>query len=196
MFIYLHGFNSGGTSAKAGQLRSMLAPIPVLSPTYPAHIAREAVTSLTVFIQKARRQYPNEKQIVLVGSSLGGFYAQHLARPMNAGIVLINPSIYPQETLLACVGLNRNEATGQEYELTHGQVQALAEFSHERCDPTLPTLLLLDAGDELLDYRIAEACYRGCGKTVIYAQGSHRFDHLNEAGTAICRFHAGMSSSR
>lgn len=193
MYIYLHGFNSAGTSVKAAQLRDMFAPIPVLAPTYPAHMARVAVASLTAFTQKARREYPNEKQIVLIGSSLGGFYAQHLARTMNAGIVLINPSIYPQETLLGCVGLNRNVATGQEYELTHTQVRALAEFSYERCDPAVPTLLLLDAGDELLDYRIAEAWYRGCGKTVVYAQGSHRFEHLAEAGTAICRFHADIS---
>ncbi len=195
MFIYLHGFNSAGTSVKAAQLRDMFAPIPVLAPTYPAHMARDAVASLTAFIQKARREYPHEKQIVLIGSSLGGFYAQHLARSMNAGIVLINPSIYPQETLLDCVGLNRNMATGQEYELTHKQVRALAEFSDERCDPAVPTLLLLDAGDELLDYRVAEAWYRGCGDTVIYDQGSHRFEHLTEARTAIGRFHAGLSPS-
>lgn len=196
MFIYLHGFNSGGNSVKAAQLHAMFAPIPVLSPTYPAHMAREAVTSLTTFIQKSRGEYPSEKQMVLVGSSLGGFYAQHLARTMNVGIVLINPSIYPHETLLGCVGLNRNMATGQEYELTHRQVRSLAEFSYERCDPAVPTLLLLDAGDELLDYRIAEAWYRGCGKTVIYDQGSHRFEHLNEARTAIGRFHADLSPCR
>ena len=73
----------------------------------------------------------------------------------------------------SCVGLNRNAATGQKYELTHKQVRALAEFSYEHCDPNVSTLLLLDAGDELLDYRVAEAWYRGCGKTEVYAQGGH-----------------------
>jgi uncharacterized protein len=189
MFIYLHGFNSGGTSSKASQLRRMFAPIPVLAPTYPAHSARAAVEFLRGYIQTAVRQHPGENRLVLVGSSLGGFYARHLAHEFTAHLVLINPSIYPDETLLRCVGTNRNEATGEEYELSAAAVRALAEFRAPSCDPRIPTLLLLDAGDELLDYRVAEVWYRGCGKTLVYADGSHRFDHLEEAGTEIRRLH-------
>jgi uncharacterized protein len=189
MYIYLHGFNSGGTSSKASQLRSMLAPVPVLSPTYPAHKATRAVSFLRDYISAAKREQTHATPLVLIGSSLGGFYAQTLAREFAARIVLINPSIAPDETLLRCVGLNHNQATGEDYPLTADDVRALKAFRAPACDPQIQTLLLLDAGDELLDYRIAEAWYRGCGKTIVYAEGNHRFEHLAEAQEEIQRLH-------
>ncbi len=89
-----------------------------------------------------------------------------------------------------CVGQNRNEATGEDYPLTADDVRALRDYRVPACDPRNPTLLLLDAGYELLDYRIAEAWYRGCGKTLVYAGGSHRFEHLRESEMEIRRLHA------
>ncbi len=189
MYIYLHGFNSGGTSSKAGQLRTLLAPVPVLSPTYPAHKAAAAVDFLRDYIAKTTRDQKPNTPLVLIGSSLGGFYAQYLAREFSARIVLINPSIYPDETLLRGVGPNHNEATGEDYLLSADDVRALGHYRAATCDPQSPTLLLLDSGDDVLDYRVAEAWYRGCGKTMVYADGSHRFEHLAEALVEIRRLH-------
>jgi uncharacterized protein len=189
MYIYLHGFNSGGTSSKAGQLCALLAPIPLLAPTYPAHKAAATVSFLRDYIATAIRQQARAAPLVLIGSSLGGFYAQTLARDCDARIALINPSIYPDETLMSRVGRNRNEATGEHYDLTTDDVRALGHYRVPACNPGVPTLLLLDAGDELLDYRIAEAWYRGCGKTIVYAGGSHRFEHLADAALEIQRLH-------
>ncbi len=188
MYIYLHGFNSGGTSSKAAQLRTLLAPIPVLSPTYPAHQSAAAVSFLREYIAAARDTAHNSP-LVQIGSSLGGFYAQYLAREFGARIVLINPSITPDETLLRCVGHNHNEATGEDYTLSADEVRALGHCRVAACDPRIPTLLLLDSGDEVLDYRVAEAWYRGCGKTIVYAGGNHRFEHLAEALPEIQRLH-------
>ena len=191
MYIYLHGFNSGGASSKAAQLRNMLAPVPLLAPTYAAHKAADAVNFLRGYIAGALRDQAPGSPLVLIGSSLGGHYAQYLAREFGAGIVLINPSIHPDQTLLRCVGHNRNEATGEEYALSADEVRALGDYRATACDPRIPTLLLLDKGDELLDYRVAEAWYRGCGTTLVYAGGSHRFEHLKESIIAIRRLHDG-----
>jgi len=75
----------------------------------------------------------------------------------------------------------RNEATGEETVLTAQDVQSLKTHRIEPCNPKVPTLLLLDAEDEVLDYRVAETALRGCGKTIVYPGGSHRFEHLTEA---------------
>ena len=181
MIIYLHGFNSGGGSSKAGQLRTMLAPLTLLSPTYPAHRAPEAPRFLRKFIRRLHRENPHDKKLLLVGSSLGGFWAQCLASEFGAGQVLINPALQPDEALLGVVGPQQNEATGEHYVLTAAEVRALGGFRKAHCDPSVPSLLLLDQADESLDYRIAEAFYRGCGKTLVYPGGSHRFEHLVEA---------------
>jgi predicted esterase YcpF (UPF0227 family) len=61
-----------------------------------------------------------------------------------------------------------------------------------RCDPLVPTLVLLDKADEVIDYRVAESFYRGCGTTIVYAGGSHRFDHLPEALPAIRRLYESL----
>jgi predicted esterase YcpF (UPF0227 family) len=181
MIIYLHGFNSGGQSHKAAWLRAQLAPVPVLAPTYPAHRAQEALRVLRKFIRRLRRENSHDRKLMLIGSSLGGFWAQRLAPEFGACIVLINPSMRPDETLARHTGRYRNEATGEETVLTAQDVQSLKTHRIEPCNPKVPTLLLLDAEDEVLDYRVAETALRGCGKTIVYPGGSHRFEHLTEA---------------
>ena len=189
MIVYLHGFNSGGTSGKATWLRQNLPDITVLSPTYPVHRVDAAPKFLRDYFSRIRAEHPNDKKLLLVGSSLGGFWARHLAPELNAGMVLINPGIHPDVELLDVVGPNKNEATGEEYVLTAEQVKALARCKHPHCDPKVPTLLLLDEGDDLLNYRAAQAYYRDCGKTIIYPGGSHRFDHMAEALPEIHQLH-------
>jgi len=174
MIVYLHGFNSSGGSAKAAWLRRQLSHIDVLSPTYPAHVADEAPAFLRKYFADLRRNHPSDKKLLLVGSSMGGFWARYLAPELGAGMALINPSLHPEIGLLKVVGINRNLGTGEEYELTEAQVLAA-------CNRRVPTLVLLDEADEVIDYREAEAFYRECGRVVVYPGGSHQFDHLAEA---------------
>jgi len=164
VIVYLHGFNSGGTSGKATWLRERLPDLTVFSPTYPTHDPDRAPAFLRDYFARLRREHPADNKLLLVGSSLGGFWARHLAAELGAGMVLINPGIHPDVDLLDVVGPRTNEATGEEYTLTAEQVRGFARVKHAHCDPAVPTLLLLDEGDELLDYRVARTYYRGCGK--------------------------------
>jgi len=191
MIIYLHGFNSGGQSQKAAWLRAQFAPLPVFAPDYPAHRAREALRVLRKFIRRLRRENPGDRTLLLIGSSLGGFWAQRLAPEFGARIVLINPSVRPDETLARHTGCYHNAATGGETVLTADDVRVLKAHRVEPCNPTVPTLVLLDANDEVLDYSLAEAAFRGCGRTIVYPGGSHRFDHLAEALPEIRALYAG-----
>ena len=81
-------------------------------------------------------------------------------------------------------------ASGEETVLTAEDVRALKAHRVEPCNPTVPTLVLLDADDEVLDYRRAETALRGCGRTIVYPGGSHRFEHLAEALPAIRALYA------
>jgi hypothetical protein len=189
MLIYLHGLNSAGSSAKAAWLREHLPDVTVLAPTYAAHNATTAPAVLRQFITQARAAHPADRRLLLVGSSLGGLWAQHLAPELDAGMVLINPALLPEESLLRYCGPQRNEATGERYELTPEHVRAMARYRPARCNPAVPTLVLLDAADEVIDYRLVEAFYRGCGTTLVYPGGSHRFEHLPQALPAIRRLY-------
>lgn len=189
MIVYLHGFNSGGTSAKASWLRQHLPDITTLSPTYPAHLAEVAPKLLRDYFARVRRERPQDKKLLLAGSSMGGFWARYLAPELGAGMALINPAMHPETDLMDVVGLNKNEATGEEYVVTAEQVKALARYQVPKCNPRVPALVLLDEGDELLDYRVAQAYYRDCGRVIVYPGGSHRFEHLAEALPEIRSLH-------
>lgn len=189
MIVYLHGFNSSGGSAKAAWLRAHLPDVPVLSPTYPAHLADEAVRALREYFGRVRREHPQDRKLLLVGSSMGGFWARYLAPELHAGMALINPAMHPETDLLNLVGVNRNLATGEEYVLTQEQVRALGRYRVPACSRDVPTLVLLDEADELLDYREAQAYYRDCGRVIVYPGGSHAFEHLAEALLEIRRLH-------
>jgi uncharacterized protein len=180
MIFYLHGLNGSGASQKATWLRTHLAPVPVLAPTYSVHRADGALAFLRVFVRETCRSRGPSK-CLFIGSSLGGYYAPLLAAEFGGGMVLLNPSTRPNETLPHYLGPQHNDATGEDYVLTMEMVTAFAKYRAPRCNPAVPTLLLLDAADDVLDYRHAEAFYRGCGRTVVYAGGSHRFDHLDLA---------------
>lgn len=192
MIVYLHGFNSGGTSAKAAWLRRHLPDVTVLSPTYPAHVADEAPKFLRDYIARMRREHPRDQTLLLIGSSMGGFWSRYLAAELKAGMVLINPAMRPDIGLMSLVGVNKNEATGETFVLTAAQVQALAAYRPTACDPAMPTLVLLDEADEVIDYRAAQAFYRDCGRVIVYSGGSHRFDHLPEALPEIRRLYEGL----
>ena len=181
MIIYLHGFNSGGQSQKAVWLRKHLTPARLFAPTYTPHRAAAALRELRKFIRRLQRENPGHHRFMFIGSSLGGFWAQYLAPEFDAKLVLINPSLRPDETLARHVGRFLNAATGTETILTLDDVRALKAYRVEPCDPHVPTLTLLDEQDEVLDYRIAAALMTGCGRTIVYPGGSHRFDHLIEA---------------
>jgi predicted esterase YcpF (UPF0227 family) len=192
MIIYLHGFNSSGNAQKAAWLRRHCAPLVVFAPTYEPHRPHEAARALRKFIARLRRENPQDPKLMLIGSSLGGFWAQYLAPEFGAAVVLINPSVRPYETLARHVGWRfANPATGGETVLSAADVAALRDYRVEPCDPRVPTLVLLDEGDEVLDHRAALAAFRDCGTTRVYPGGSHRFDHLPEALPEILALYRG-----
>jgi hypothetical protein len=196
MIVYLHGLSSAGSSHKATVLRQRLAPIPLYSPTYPAHLAQQAVLVLSrEFSMYTAEAAEFEQPLVVVGSSLGGFYGQYLARCFNIDhLVMINPTLRPWELLKQVVGWHYNEPLEQRYFLTAEMVEATRPFAVEPVCDGVPTTLLLDQGDELIDWQIAAAIYRDCGDLRCFEGGNHAFEHLDEAVEILTRIYRGLQS--
>lgn len=184
MYVYLHGFNSSGDSAKGRYFVHALAPQPVFTPTYPpepnAAIARLSQTLSTL---------PDDASPILIGSSLGGFYAQYLAHQFRLAAILINPALQPWLTLQPYLGWQTNFYSGERYHFGEQELGQLAQYDVlEPCTDPIPTLVLLDRGDELIDYRIAQRRYSKCAQVIVYPSGEHRFVHLSEATKSIRYF--------
>jgi len=71
----------------------------------------------------------------------------------------------------AYLGEQRNLHTGAPYQLTEAHLRAWAALVPARITPAR-YLLIVETGDEVLDYRKAVACYRGAEQIVI-AGGDH-----------------------
>ena len=196
MIVYLHGLSSAGSSHKATVLRERLAPIPVHSPTYPAHLAQQAVRQLSHELTWYSAEAAAHKQpLLVVGSSMGGFYGQYLARhfPIDH-LVMINPALRPWELLKQVVGWHYNQPLDQRYFLSAEMVEATRPFAVETVCDGVPTSLLLDQGDELIDWQIAATIYHDCGDLHCFDGGNHAFEHLDEAVEILMQIYRGLRS--
>ena len=152
----------------------------VLAPTYP-HQPRRAIEFLLGYIrQELARTEP--ERLLLIGSSLGGFYGQYLARVLDCSLVLINPALDPVATLRPCVGENRMYHTDDRFVFPESDLLALNDYAVDRpCDDPVPTLLLVGWDDEVIDSSIALGRYQSCGQYVAFDGGNHGFAHLAES---------------
>lgn len=184
MVIYLPGFLSSPASHKARLLAQHMADrgladrfwCPALS-----HDPREALAQIEAGI--ARAATPP----TLVGSSLGGLYAAALAQTHGLRAVLINPAVLASLTLSSYIGRQTWLATGEPFDFTADHVAALAEIESRPVRHQEALWLLLETGDEVLDYRAALARYPRARHTVIEG-GDHSFLHFAEYLDDILEF--------
>jgi predicted esterase YcpF (UPF0227 family) len=102
---------------------------------------------------------------------------------------MINPALQPWKLLQQVVGWQFNQALDERYYLSSEMVAATREYAVEPTPEGVPTTLLLDKGDELIDYRVAEGIYRGIGDAHCFEGGSHTFVHMQEAVVVIKEIH-------
>jgi predicted esterase YcpF (UPF0227 family) len=168
--LYIHGLNSSALSKKATQLTTLMQRLGLseqLRVPELHHHPRQAIAQLESAISELGRP-------LLVGSSLGGYYATHLAERHGLKAVLINPAVNPHQLFDGFLGTQTNLYSGESWELTHDHVAALAELEVPAPQDPLRFQVWLQTGDETLDYRRAQAFYRACALR-IEAGGDHSF---------------------
>ena len=191
MLIYLHGFNSSPGSHKAQMLARSLRERGLgahyACPALP-HRPEQAIAAI-----EAQMVRHAGEPICFVGSSLGGFYATWIAERHRARAVLINPAVHPQRDLRAFLGVQQNLYTGEKYELTEPHLEQWAKLVAPEITPSR-YLLLVETGDEVLDYREAVARYAGA-KQVVVQGGDHSLQSFAEHIPLILQF-AGLAPAR
>jgi predicted esterase YcpF (UPF0227 family) len=184
LIVYLHGFNSSPRSHKAMLLACTMAERGLAAqyacPELPPR-ASEALAHIEPLL---------EANTCLVGSSLGGFYATWLAEKHALRAVLINPAIEPHVGLAAYLGPQKNLYTGEPYTLSEAHLREWRAIYAPRITPQR-YLLLVETGDEVLDYRQAVARYAGCEQVVIEG-GDHSLQSFPRHLPRILRF-AGLA---
>lgn len=181
--LYLHGFRSSPASWKTRLLGERLAATglgerlvcPALS-----HVPSEAIAQAEALIAAA------DGPLTLVGSSLGGYYATWLAEKHDLRAVLINPAVIAPLSLSEHLGRQTNLHTGETFEFTTAHIDELRALEIAQVTPAR-YLLLVETGDEVLDYRTAVAHYAGC-RQIVLAGGDHSFTRFPEFLPQILEF--------
>lgn len=182
--LYLHGFKSSPQSSKAclteAWLRQSQPQVQFLAPQLPLSPAM-AGYMLEAIVQDL------PSPVGLIGSSLGGYYAMWLAARSGCRAVLINPAVYPYRLLDAYRGEQSNPYTGERYLLGEEDFDALREMDF--ISPAAPQSIwmLLQKGDETLDYREALSKYPGV-PVCLEERGSHAFTGYERHLAAIYEF--------
>ncbi len=184
MILYIHGFASCAQGNKSRLLQEFFGD--VIAPDLPSAPHR-AVRSLEKIL--------SAKSVdLLIGSSLGGYYATYLAQKYSIKGVLLNPSTRPYHTLKPYIGINRRFCDGEEFVWKEEYLQELFTYDATNLRKNL-LLVLLQSGDEVLDYREAFEKYANQKRVVEYG-GNHRFENLQDYLCMIKNFREADGSHR
>jgi predicted esterase YcpF (UPF0227 family) len=181
MILYCHGFRSSPFSFKAQILSARLAQLgrahewccPQLDVS-----PRRAIAQLSEIIQNANQP------IYLIGSSLGGFYATYLleqfsrasaknitcGQNLSISAVLLNPAVNPQRDLAQHLGTQTVYHSNESVTVKAEHIAELQALHTSRIQQPKDYFLIATTGDEVLDYREAQALYAGAQQKII--QGS------------------------
>lgn len=163
--LYLHGFRSSPQSMKARLMAAHFAETEhrFICPQLPASPAA-AIELASDFIED--RGDPS-RDWALIGSSLGGFYATHLAEKFGCRAVLLNPAVFPANDLAAYVGEITMYHSNDSFEWKPEYLHELEALRVESI--TLPGryFLIAATGDQVLDWRMMRDRYAGAEQLII-----------------------------
>jgi predicted esterase YcpF (UPF0227 family) len=174
-FVYLHGFNSA-FSPENDKVKSLSSLGTVIGVSYDSYGTYDNIRS---YLINEILQYDLD-ELVIVGTSLGGFWAAELGSALSLPSVIINPCYDPTNMLQKYVGPQKNYLTLQETSFELLSALSYANRKTYELDFSYLPLVLLDMGDEVIDSFETLRLFKGF-PTVHWLTGSHRFDHMKDA---------------
>ncbi len=161
--IYIHGFRGSADSAKALLLAEHFQ---VERDTYPTESVELAHAHLDRFLRSHLGR--DAGRTVLVGSSLGGFWARWFAHTLQLPCVLVNPATAPWDSLQPHLG------------------PAAAGFKAFDAPTSGPrAIVLVEKGDEVIPYEQTVRALQGTAEIRVFEGGDHSFVHRDELIAAV-----------
>ena len=180
MILFIHGFSSHGYGGKAVALKN-----------YFAHKGEAYMAPSLSYVPELAMQTLEELisvcgDVKLIGSSLGGYYAIYLAEKYGLKVVLVNPAVRSYETLGRMLGRAPNFYDGSTFEWKASHLEMLKQYEIEIADQS-KVMLLVQKGDELLDYREAVEKFPDA-RMIMEEGGSHSFEGFERYFGEIGKF--------
>lgn len=183
--IYLHGFLSSPQSVKAQQTVSYCGEIG-LGKAYTFPMMRngpaQTIVELTQLIESK-----DTDDIILMGSSLGGFYATHLSQMYGLPAVLINPAVRPFELWEQHVGEHRNYHTDEIHTVSREHIDELKDIDVKTLEQPENFLVFVQTADETLDYTQAVEKFSEAN-CIVRQGGNHSYENYTAELPLIFEF--------
>ena len=120
-------------------------------------------------------------RLVVVGSSLGGFYANYLAEKYNCKTIVLNPAVRAARELAPHVGMMTAYDSDEPFDVRPEHIDEVRSLQVEKISNPSRYFLIAAKGDELLDWREMVDFYPGA-KHLVLEGGDHGIadyaDHL------------------
>lgn len=182
--LYFHGFKSSSDSTKAKDLhkfisrrtRNTILITPNIHDNF--HDAHDQIINLIE---------SNQPNIFFMGSSLGGYYASFFSQKYNKKAVLINPAIPPLKDFEMHLGKNKNYSNGNKFIITKNDISYIRSLSYKKILKPKNLMILLESGDEILNYNDASSYFSGSHIDILYG-GDHSYSSFKEKFNKIQDF--------
>jgi len=175
--LFLHGFSSCGKGNKSTALKAYFGAENIIANNLP-YAPLDAIEEIENLLK-------TENIDLLIGSSLGGFYATYLAEKYKLKAVLLNPSTQPWQTLLPYVGWQKRFCDEEVFAFKSSYIEAFKTLAVKPVKGRY--LVLLQSEDELLDYTKAQSLYN-THKVIVEYGGNHRFENIDAYMSMIEKF--------
>lgn len=189
--LYLHGFLSDANSEKGQFVKQRMSEdlphIKVHTITYPISLPDVSVGYIKAYIEHEMLAEDANAKWAVMGSSMGGLYAQHIAQEFEVPYIMINPALDPASVLEAFQGTHEHPKTKEAFTIDERYLSQVASYA-PAVESEQDALLLLDRADEVIDYQHAAGIFQDRCKTLIFERGDHAFQHMEDAWPHVLEF--------
>lgn len=166
--VVLHGFGSNAqTSSTVNTLREALGPDNVVGISYPYWDADAAAGQLITQIDSI------DEHVVLIGVSLGGFWARYIASQCSNvdRLILLNPSLNAHTSVK-----KYENTTVNGHEIGPGYAKSMEQYRIVKDCPLLPINIVVCLDDDVVDPEQTIIEMKGRARMKIMETGGHRID--------------------
>ena len=168
LLVYLHGFRSSPNSTKAvmtGEAVKALSTSEHIYEWYCPQLLASPGQSMDMVVQHIDQSKAD--RIVIIGSSLGGFYTNYLAERYRCKGIALNPAVYAARELEPHVGMMTAYDSEEPFDFKAEYIDELRALQVERITDPKRYFLIAAKGDELLDWKEMVAFYPGSKQLIL-----------------------------
>jgi predicted esterase YcpF (UPF0227 family) len=171
--VYFHGY---GSSPQSDKVKGLSQHFDVFAPEIPIQydVAK-------AYLHGMLSDYCRKRDLVLVGTSLGGYWAGVMSNLLALPAVLINPSCYPSVTL----------SRYRDSKLTE---EELRKYIPLVLSTDAPRSILLAKDDNVINYEVAETLFSKKCDVKVFETGGHRFNCINTIRDSIIELQKGFGT--